>query len=96
MGGILILLLTKSAEKIFNARCIILSKLIYSGYITVGVVVQWLDYLAVTQEPGVRSPTAKQVASHVVPIQWTQTALDVRYCRHGDVVPPQFPHSGST
>ena len=29
------------------------------------VVVQWLDYLAVTQEPGVRFPTAEKVASNV-------------------------------
>ena len=33
----------------------------------VGVVVQWLDYLAVTQEPGVRLPTAEKVDSHVAP-----------------------------
>ena len=33
----------------------------------VGVVVQWLDYLAVTQEPGVRFPTTEKVASHEVP-----------------------------
>ena len=33
----------------------------------VGVVVQWLDYLAVTQEPGVRFPTADKVASDVAP-----------------------------
>ena len=26
-----------------------------------------LDYLAVTQEPGVRFPTAEKMASHVVP-----------------------------
>ena len=32
-----------------------------------GVVVQWLDYLAVTQEPGVRFPTAENVASNVAP-----------------------------
>ena len=32
----------------------------------VGVVVQWLDYLAVTQEPGVRFPTS-EVASDVAP-----------------------------
>ena len=33
--------------------------------IQAGVVVQWLDYLAVTQEPGVRFPTAEKVASNV-------------------------------
>ena len=33
----------------------------------VGVVVQWLDYLAVMQEPGVRFPTAENVASNVAP-----------------------------
>ena len=33
----------------------------------VGVVVQWLDYLAVTQEPGVRFPTSEKVASEVTP-----------------------------
>ena len=48
----------------------------------VGVVVQWLDYLAVTQEPGVRFPTADEVPSDVA-------TLDVGYCRHGDVVRPQ-------
>ena len=30
-----------------------------------GVVVQWLDYLAVTQEPGVQFPTSEKVASEV-------------------------------
>ena len=35
--------------------------------VVVGVVVQWLDYLAVTQEPGVLFPTAEEVASHVAP-----------------------------
>ena len=44
----------------------------YTGFslqclIYIGVVVQWLDYLAVTQEPGVRFPTAEKVASHVAP-----------------------------
>ena len=29
--------------------------------------VQWLDYLAVTQEPGVRFPTSEKVASDVAP-----------------------------
>ena len=33
----------------------------------VGVVVQWLDYLAVTQEPSVRFPAAEKMASHVAP-----------------------------
>ena len=33
----------------------------------VGVVVQWLDYLAVIQEPCVQFPTAVKVASNVVP-----------------------------
>ena len=28
--------------------------------------VQWLDYLTVMQEPGVRFPTAEEVASNVV------------------------------
>ena len=32
-----------------------------------GVVVQWLDYLAVMQEPGVRFPTAEKVTSDVAP-----------------------------
>ena len=34
---------------------------------TLGVVVQWLDYLAVTQEPGVRFPATAhvEVPSHV-------------------------------
>ena len=35
--------------------------------VIVGVVVQWLDYLAVTQEPGVRFPTSEKVASDVAP-----------------------------
>ena len=30
-----------------------------------------IDYLAVTQEPGVRFPTAEKVASNVAPPQWT-------------------------
>ena len=33
----------------------------------VGVVVQWLDYLAVTQEHGVRFPAADKEASNVAP-----------------------------
>ena len=32
-----------------------------------GVVVQWLDYLAVMQEAGVQFPTAEKVASNVAP-----------------------------
>ena len=36
-------------------------------YKYLGVVVQWLDYLAVTQEPGFRFPTTEKVASHVAP-----------------------------
>ena len=32
-----------------------------------GVVVQWLDYLAVMQEPGVRFLTSEKVASNVAP-----------------------------
>ena len=34
---------------------------------TMGAVVQWLDYLAVMQEPVVRFPTAEKVASNVAP-----------------------------
>ena len=37
------------------------------SFFFVGVVVQWLDYLAVTQEPGVRFPTSEKVASEVAP-----------------------------
>ena len=37
------------------------------GCCLLGVVVQWLDYLAVTQEPGVRFPTSEKVASDVAP-----------------------------
>ena len=32
-----------------------------------GVMVQWLDYLAVTQEPIIQFPTAEKVASNVGP-----------------------------
>ena len=45
------------------------------GSVIVGVVVQWLDYLAVTQEPGVRFPTAEKVASNMAPPQWTWDKL---------------------
>ena len=31
------------------------------------VVIQWLDYLAVTKEPGVRFPTSEKVSSDVAP-----------------------------
>ena len=30
--------------------------------------IQWLDYLAVAQEPGVRFPTSEKVASEVAPL----------------------------
>ena len=61
-----------------------------------GVEVQWLDYLAVTQESGVQFPTAEKVASDVAPPSGHKLHFDVGYCRHGDVVRPQFSHSGST
>ena len=44
----------------------VLGKRLILLLISVGVVVQWLDYVAVTQEPGVRFP-AKKVPSHVAP-----------------------------
>ena len=61
-----------------------------------GVVVQWLDYLAVMQEPGVWFPTAEKVASNVASAVVDIAELDVGYCRDGDVIRPQFSHSGST
>ena len=44
----------------------------------VGVVVQWLDYLAVTQEPGVTFPTAKKVEFHVATSSYA-TVDELRY-----------------